>query len=214
MKRSKSNDIPIWKQMLAVVIAAYCLAVWALPTFMLPFVNVLPYVHQMDFLHRLIISATLSLLVVSILYLLNPTHFLSFHQSGSSDSKWGGMKRWLGPLLGLIMFTFSGAYWSPNLFGVLTRAFPSSEYAKTVEIVNVDFLGTKHKSVSLMLKDKDGKAMYLVLAQRLFDYPRFKSGDTLELHGIENFVGAYVINFKVVGNRLTHHSSGTPNGAP
>ncbi len=195
--------------MLAVIVAVYCLGVWALPTFMLPFVNVLPYVHQMDFLPRLIVSATLSLLVVSILYLLNPTHFLTFYQSGSSNSKWRTTKDWLGALLGLIMFTFSGAYWSPNLFGVLTRAFPSTEYAKTVEIVNVDFLGSKRKSVSLTLKDKDGKAMYLVLAQRLFDYPRFKSGDTLELHGIENFVGAYVIDFKVVGNRLTPHSSGT-----
>lgn len=139
MKRKKSNDVPVWKQMLAVFIAVYFLAVWALPTFMLPFVYVLPYVHQMDFLPRLIVSATLSLLVVSIFYLLNPTHFLSFYQSGSSDSKWERTKRWLGPLLGLIMFTLSGAYWSPNLFGILTRALPSSEFAKTVEIVNVDF---------------------------------------------------------------------------
>jgi hypothetical protein len=213
MKRPKSNDIPAWKQILAGCAGMYFLVVWALPIFMSPFVSILPYVHHMDFLHRLIVSISFSFLAVGILYSLDPKNFLSIYRSGSADSsKWKRTKHGVGLLVGFTMFTYAGADLSPNLFGALTRVFPSSEYEKTVEIVNAELSGSKYKFVSLTLKDdEDGKVLYLVLAKRLFDYPRFKAGDTLRLHGMENFVGAYVTDFKIVGNRLTTHSGGSPS---
>ncbi len=207
MVRKNSRFIPIWKQIIAGCCVFYFISVWCVPVFMLPFVNVLPYVHESNFSQRLPISIAGSILFFFILFSLNPKNFAN-NLNSFKAGRWVRIKHLAGVLLGLAMFTCTGAWLSPNLFGAITLALPSTTYEETTEVVEAHFKGSKYKSVSLVLRNRsDGRVIYLTLSKRLFEYPHFNVGDNLRLYGEKTITGEYVNNFELIGNRLTNVSS-------
>lgn len=212
-ERKKNTPRPLWKQIVAVCCLIYFIAVWILPIFMAPFVNVLPFIHQSDFHSRLAVSMTCSFLLLGTLYFLDTKNFVNFVQNNES-SLWKSAGNLIGISLGFILFSFYAAALSPNFFGALTRIFPSSEYEHIVEVESVEFSGPKYRSADLTLRgESDKKKLYLVLSKRLFDYPRFNVGDVIKLRGLQNFVGVYVTDFNVIGSRLKPPSRGPPSAA-
>lgn len=200
MAQTKRKSIPAWRKVAVACCAAYFIAVWALPIFMLPFVNVLPYVHHSDFYQRLSISFGASVLVLCTGFAASPWKqfsrgYLSTTFAGSLLNK---LKELSALLLGISMFTYMSAELSPNLFGALARVLPANAYEEIVEVENVKFEGSKYKSVSLTLRSRhDESTLYLVFSKRLFEYPKFKSGDILRLFGKQTALGVYVTDFKL-----------------
>jgi hypothetical protein len=192
----RKKSPPRWKQFLALGCVLYWLLAWVLPTLLLPFVNVLPFVHHADFPKRLLVSTAGTVLSLCIMYWLVPkrtTTSLRF----ANFTKWEKRKESLVLILGLALFTYMGAWVSANSIGTLARAFPSVPYHEQVVIENVTYEGSKYKSVSLVVRNqKNCELRYLTLSKRLFEYPRFKSGDTLTLIGWETLLGSYVTEFE------------------
>lgn len=201
MPRTQEPLVPIWKQVIVLACALYCLLVWIVPLFMVPFVNELPFVQERDIYKRLMFSAIGTLLVVVVLVSLGPQKM--WHVARSQEPNGPRLKKlrhWIGVMAGITMFTYTGAWLSGNIFGLISRALPCQPYKETVVLDSVEFNGSKYRSASLRYKSQqDGEARYLVLSRRLFDYPRFAPGDVLELSGEESVVGVYIKSFRREG---------------
>ncbi|WBY01293.1 hypothetical protein PE066_17785 [Ramlibacter tataouinensis] len=169
----------------------YAATVWALPVFMLPFVNILPFVHERGVVDRLFFSMAGSALLVAVLLGLNGGR-------PPKEASVGGTTRqkvlhWIGVISGLAMFTYSGAALSPNLFGITTKLLPQQTYTARVSIDSAEYYGSRYKSVALEYRDDiTREPRHLVISKRLFDYPHLKSGDVVELRGRRTVLGDYV----------------------
>jgi hypothetical protein len=176
----------------------YFIVVWVLPIIMLPFVKALPYLQERDLLGRLFFSGLGTIVVLGAMYLLGVSGFSKSFAMWTSV-RWETIKHLIGVLLGLAVFTFSGAALSANYLGPLVKYLPGSEYQSIAKIENAKFSGTRNQSVSLSLRDRsDGVVRHLVLSKRLFEYPPFKRGDVLALYGKKGLIGVYVTGFKVI----------------
>jgi len=197
MSRRKLKSVPIWKQGIALLCAVYLIAVWVIPVFLLPFVNVLPYVHQATFLQRFLGSCVGTAIVFLTLFALGPKQFLR-NMSSAPATRWERAKHWLALALGFAMFTYMGAELSPNLFGALTHALPGNAYEESFQVEDATTHGSRYRSVSLVLRSHPNEASrYLVISKRLFDYPQIRRGDVLKVSGRKTAVGIYVTNFEV-----------------
>lgn len=185
--------IPKWKQAVAFCCLLYAMLVWALPVFMLPFVNVLPYVHERNTLERLPFSVGGSIVVITLLLLMNKGKLPGTPTTGGLRVK---VNHWVGVLAGLAMFTYTGAEFSPNLFGLATRLLPHESRTIQVPIESADYSGSRYKSVALQFHDPESnKSRHLVLSKRLFDLPRMQPGDRLELKEQKTILGTYIAGF-------------------
>ena len=137
--------MPKWKHAAAVACAVYAGVAWAVPVFMLPFVNVLPFVHDRAFLERLPFSVVGSVLVVVTLAALNRARIPSnagIHATGRER-----LVHRLGEIGGLVMFTLIGAALSANTLGLMAKALPSEEFETVVVVREVDHQGSRYRSV-------------------------------------------------------------------
>lgn len=198
LRRTRSRHTPKWKPAIALACAAYMILVWVLPIFMLPFVNVLPFVHERGYWERLLVSGLGSVLVIATLASLAPRRALRDLRSGEPAP---GRKRalhWLGVGGGLAAATVAAAALSPNLFGLVACALPGEAHRETIILEAVEHSGSRYRSVALQYASPaDGTTRYLVLSKRLFDYPRFAPGDALEFRGHRTAVGFYVSEFRL-----------------
>ncbi|WP_124553668.1 hypothetical protein [Methylophilus methylotrophus] len=106
---------------------------------------------------------------------------------------------WIGGLLGVFLFAYGGAHDVGNTYGLLVLTLPNTSYIEEMQIVNLKSKGSKYKYVELDLESKrTGKAYYLTLSERRFNYSMFRAGDRLTLKGKENFFGIYVEEFRYV----------------
>ena len=139
MARKRRNHIPAWRKIVLACCFGYFIAVWVLPVFMLPFVNVLPYVHHSDLFQRLSISAACSVFVMCTAHAVSP--WRSFATSYWSATFSGGLlnktKELSLVLAGLAMFTYFSAELSPNFLGAMTHVLPANAYEETVEVEKV-----------------------------------------------------------------------------
>lgn len=191
MTRRRTSRVPKWKQLVALACGAYAVAVWVVPIFMLPLVDILPYVHERDTLARLPFSVAGSALICAVLVALNGGKVPS-QASGYGNTR-QKLTHWVGVVGGLMMFTFSGAALSANLFGLTARLLPHDAFTSRVTIESAEYYGSRCKSVELQYKDPDANELrHLTLSKRLFDYPRIQHGDVLELRGRRTLVGSYV----------------------
>lgn len=188
----------MWKQAIAIACALYFLCAWIAPLFMLPFVNELPFVQERDINERLLFSVIGTLFVIGVLFSLGPQKVWRVAKSQEPDrSRLQKLGHWAGVIGGAAMFTYTAASLSGNSLGLIARILPSQPYKETVVLDSVEFNGSKHRSALLRYtSQKDGKLRYLVLSKRLFDYPKFASGDVLELYGEQGPVGIYITSFR------------------
>jgi hypothetical protein len=197
------TQAPRWKQALAVICLLYVLGVWVLPLLMLPFVHILPFVHQTTVLERLPASVIgTSFLIVAFLVLNGATPRARGAASGGKqgNANWkGAVSHWLGVFAGLAMFTYTAAAFSGNLFGLAAKILPREPYSAKVVIDAASHSGSRYRSVTLEYNDPvSGARSYLVLSARLFDYPAFQPGDVVELRGYSTLIGIYVTGFALL----------------
>ncbi len=197
MNRGRFSQLPKWRQALLVVCLAYVTIVWALPVFMLPFVNVLPFVHERSVLERLPFSIVGSALLLLTLFAASGERLTP----GGTVS--GGLRQkaahWVGVIAGLAMFTFSGAALSANIFGLAAKFLPHENYRSTVVIDSADHHGSRRGWVSLEYKESTaGEARHLVISRQLFDYPVLQPGDRVELRGERSLIGVYVTELSLL----------------
>ena len=198
MTRKQLASVPLWKQAAVFACLGYFVLAWILPVFMLPFFNILPYVHAMEEEHRILVSTALSVLTCAALIALQkPSRVLrNFREPGST--RWEKTKNLLFAIGGLALFTYAGAVCSPNFFGTLVRVLPGSTYEANIVLDSVSAKGSRYRSVSLTFTDPEaGGTKYLVLSNRLFQYPKFKPGDVLTLYGKQGPLGVYIEEFRV-----------------
>ena len=206
MVRVNRSRVPKWKQAVALCCLLYAIAVWVVPVFMLPFVNVLPYVHERNVLERLPFSIAGSIAFIAILAAMNKGKLPATPLASTFKAK---VTHWVGVLAGLSMFTYSGAEFSPNLFGLAARLLPHQSHTVQVPIESVNYSGSRYKSVALQYKDPmTNEPRYLVLSKRLFDYPKMERGDILELREQRTLLGSYIQDFSHRQRGLTGCSTG------
>jgi hypothetical protein len=198
MRPARSSSVPKWKQAVALMCAAYFLLVWCLPVFMLPFVNLLPFVHERNFWERLLVSSMGSVFVMTLLVTLGPSRGLrAFRSQDASESRWRAVQHWLGLALCFVLATAMSAFVSANLLGAIAHALPGEAYREKVVLESVEFGGSKYKSVNLSYRNPvDNGLRYLVLSKRLFNYPLLSPGDVVELVGQRSAAGFYVSEFR------------------
>ena len=185
---------------------------WVVPVFMLPFVNVLPFVHERSMLERLLVSCAGSALLVLVLLTLTGGRLPSGYTV--VRDRWGNVVRWFGVCAGLALFTYMSAALSANTFGLITKALPRENFNSTVVVESAQFQGSRYRAVQLKYSEPTkGESRYLVLSMRLFDYPKFEPGDLVELYGKKTWAGVYVENVSLLKRGLTSQSSGPSTAA-
>lgn len=206
MVRVNKSRIPKWKQAIALCCMLYAVAVWLVPVFMLPFVNVLPYVHERNVLERLPFSIAGSIIVITILVAMNRGKLPAAPLASTFRAK---ATHWAGVLAGLAMFTYSGAEFSPNLLGLVAKLLPHESHTVQVSIESINYSGSRYKSAALQYNDPiTSEPRYLVLSKRLFDYPKMQPGDMLELEEQRTLLGTYIHSFSHQPHGLTGCSTG------
>ena len=200
MPDARPGSLPRWKLLVASACVAYLLVAGVLPVLMLPFVNVLPFVHERGFVDRLLLSSLGTVTVLVTLFALDPRRWTGGVASLAPPGPWWRTAtHWLGVVGGFAMFTAGAAWLSPNTCGLLARVLPSQPYREIVELESVDHSGTgRRTAVSLVFRDRvNGEPRYLELSRRLFDDPGVKPGDVVELRGEAGPVGVYVTDLEV-----------------
>jgi hypothetical protein len=206
MARSRRSKEPAWQRVLVIAFTVYALLVWALPALMLPFANVLPYVHERTVFERLPFSVAGTALVVLAFVVLERARRPA--RSATAGSRWGDLGPWAGVVAGFALATYAGASLSANLFGLAAKLLPHEAYRVRVTIESADHSGSsRYRAVELAYKDPaSGERRYLVLSKRLFDYPDFQLGDVVELRGRSTLVGIYIEEFALLAGRSTSQS--------
>lgn len=190
MPRTAARRVPLWKQAVAVACLLYALLAWVVPTFMLPFVNILPFVQEKKFLERLPFSVLGSAAVAATLTVMNGGKIPGSPTDSNTREK---LRYWFGIIVGLAMFTTMGAALSANSFGLVTKVLPYEPFEVKASIDGVEHSGSRYKSVELRYRDAStGANRYLVLSKRLFDYPKLQPGDVVEFRGRKTAIGVYV----------------------
>lgn len=200
MPDARPGSLPRWKLLVAGACVAYLLVAGILPVLMLPFVNVLPFVHERGFVDRLLLSSIGTVTVLVTLLALDRRRWMGGVASlAPQGAWWRTVQHWFGVVGGFAMFTAGAAWLSPNSCGLLARVLPSQPYREVVVLESVAHGGTgRRAAVSLVYRDRaDGHPRYLVLSGRLFDDPRVVPGDVVELRGEAGPVGIYVRNLEV-----------------
>jgi hypothetical protein len=201
MTNTRRRTIPKWKQAVALGCILYVLIGWILPIFMLPLVNILPFIHERDFLERLIVSSAGTFVVLAVLVAMDPQKIWKIAKSQVSNRTLKErFVHWASVICGFTMFTCTAAWLSANTFGLAVRILPSHPYSEAVVLESVEFGDSKYRSVTLRFKrGPEAKMHSVVLSQRLFDYPRFKAGEVLELKGEHGILGVSVFSFSQKG---------------
>lgn len=179
-----------WKQAATLCCLLYTIAVWVLPVLMLPFVKVHPYVHERSVLQRLPFSVAGSIIVIATLIGMSKEKLFTAPQAINFKMK---ITHWCPVFAGLAMFTYAGAELSPNLFGLVTKLLRHESHTVQVMIESVSYSGSRSKSVTLQCSDPvTSEPRYPVLSKQLFDYPRIRRGDMLELKEQRSILGTYI----------------------
>lgn len=209
MARGRRSGVPKWKQAVAIACLAYAAVVWALPVFMLPFVNILPFVHERTVIERLPVSIAGSVLFVLALIAMNGGRIPP--KPNFFSRKRERVIHWLGVSAGLAMFTYVGAALSANTLGIVAKVLPGDVFEAVVVLRATDYSGSRYKSVWLEYKEPEsGEMQHLILSKRLFEYPELKPGDTVQLRGERTMIGIYINGFSLAKTGLTSNSSGSP----
>lgn len=184
---------PLWLRSVAGVLLLTSFSSAIVPLFMLPFINILPYLQTLPLWERLLWSTMLTLVAILFGFIATTKKqrrsIAALTMSSWKDIAWGA--------LGCVMFIFAAAALNDNLFGSLVKIFPNDPYIARFEVTTAEFFDSRNKSVTLGLKaQSNGKLHYLTLSKRLFDYPKFQRGDVLILKGRRNIFGTYVESFE------------------
>lgn len=148
------------------------------------FVVVAPFVHEASFSQRLVVSACCALAISALVPCANG--------SWSAVRRFGFV-RLVGGFLGLALFTWSAAEFSPNVFWLASKVMPSSPTEERVTIVKVAHAGASYRRSSITYLDHaDSKPRYLVLSRRALSYSSLKPGDVVTLHGSKGPLGTSV----------------------
>lgn len=177
--------------------AAFLLLVFlgaAVPLVIRVFYGDMPYLHNLSLFTRVTIAFLLWCAAI-VFYLLVSTK--KQKESVLFTIKYK-LKDWVGASLGVLLFSFTMGWLSPNTLGMMVRLAPNTPYLFQVEIANAYTQGSRHKSLGLHLKSKDdGSLYYLTLSKRQFEYQNIKVGDRLTLKCKRNVFGIYVEGFVV-----------------
>ncbi len=191
----RAHSTPRWKHLVAIACVGYLLVAGVLPVLMIPFVNVLPFVHERGFAERLVWALAGTVLAVGTMVALDPRRMWQGQVSlAPRGSRWQAFTHWLGVLAGFALLTAGTAWTSPNLFGLATRVLPSEPYREVVVLESARQEGSgRRRSLALVLRAPgDASPRYLELSGRLFGDPDLEPGDVVELRGEAGPVGVYV----------------------
>lgn len=171
--------------------------VWLVPVLMLPFVNVLPYLHTMPNSQRLGLSAVFYLLVCVVA------------RGGVTRKQWAAVRSrtfrtWkdtLGFGIGLLMATYAAAALSGNTLGLLVRLVPGQEVTREFSVVKAKSSGSNFKATELELSLPSDPQFYeIVLSKRIFgELPKIRPGDVVRFEAVENIFGTYVLRVSIKG---------------
>jgi hypothetical protein len=179
---------------IASMVAAFL--AWLVPVFMLPFVNVLPYLHTTPIAHRVGLSAVFYLLACAIA------------KWAMTQQQWSAVRNrtlrtWkevLGVVLGLLMAIYAAAALSGNTLGLLVRAIPGKEVVRELVVVKSKTSGSSFKATKLELSSSDQQFYEVALSKRIFgEIPKIKPGDKIKFETVENLFGTYVTRFEIKG---------------
>lgn len=196
-KAKNKSHMKFLKTSIAVLCLCYCGIAWVLPILLAVFFTELPYLQKFAFGERFAISSGFSIVMLIVTAFLWPRNFLVY----KAPKRLGTVKNVLMAFSGLVMFTFSSAWLSGNIFGSFVKLTPGTEYEERLLIKDVAYRGVRYRAVTLLMeRSGESNLMYLTLAKRLFNYPEFKVGESIMLHGKENIFGVYVDSFTVIPN--------------
>ncbi len=189
----------ILPKFLGVIGMTAALLAWLVPVFMLPFVNVLPYLHTTPIAHRVGLSALLYLLACMVA------------RGAMTQQQWRGvrdqtLRTWkevLGVGLGVLMAIYLAAALSGNTLGLLVRAIPGKKVVLEFVVVESKASGSNFKATKLVLSSPSDQQFYeVVLSKRVFgEIPKIKPGDRFKIEAVENLLGTYVNRFAVENPR-------------
>jgi hypothetical protein len=181
----------VFRRCIGVISLLVAFLAWLIPVFMLPFVNVLPYLHATPLWHRFVWSAVFYVLAFAVA------------RAMMTDLQWQAIrvrtlrdrKEVIGVLLGLLLAVYLAANLSANTLGVLTEALASDSFARDLVVTSSKSTGSSFKAVQLELLSLPPESSYyeITLSKRSFgDVPVLKSGDLIRIEGTQNVFGVYV----------------------
>lgn len=194
-KAKNKSHMKFLKTSIAVLCLCYCGIAWVLPIVLAVFFTELPYLQKFAFGERFAISGFFTVVILIITAFLWPKNFLVY----KAPKRLGTLKNVFMAFSGFVMATFFSAWLSGNIFGSFVKLTPGTEYEERLLIKDVAYQGVRYRTVTLLMERKgDSNLTYLTLAKRLFNYPEFKVGDSIMLHGKKNIFGVYVDSFAVI----------------
>jgi hypothetical protein len=163
---------------------------WLVPVFMLPFVNVLPYLHTTALSHRLGWSAAF----YAVVCLIARAVITRQQWNAVRRRTFQGWKNTLGVLLGLLMAVYAAASLSANTLGLIVKALPGEHFSRDFVVTMAKTTGSNFKAVELELQSPSNQHSYeITLSNRPFGtLPTFKPGDLIRFEGTQNLFGSYV----------------------
>jgi hypothetical protein len=181
--------------------------------FMMPFGGILPFVHESSLHKRLLYSMFATALVSATLLTIAPRRVRKAAMpTGTLRNR---LRDVFGIAVGLCLFTYCAAEFSPNLFGLAASVLPGDVSSRRVVIHDAEYRGSRLRAVTLTYKDPvDGAFRYLVLSKRLFGYPKLGRGDPVNLHVKHTLVGGYVTQAEFEASRANPSIERTTTGKP
>jgi hypothetical protein len=162
---------------------------------MLPFVNVLPYLHTTTLLLRFILVGAFFLFFCVTLRL------------ALTNEQWHlvralTLRTWkdvVMGLLGFLMAIYGVAALSANTLGILTKVFPGVFFVQDLVVLSKEAVGPKYRALKLELQSPQNQQIYQIrLSGKVFgDLPEVERGDVLRIEGTRNSFGSYVTHFSV-----------------
>lgn len=166
---------------------------------MLPFVNVLPYLHTTTLWHRSIL--------VGVFFIF----FCVALRLALTNKQWNlvralTLQTWKDVVLGLLGFViaiYSVAALSANTLGILTKIFPGEVFVQDLIVLSKESIGPKYRALKLELQSPQNQQVYQIrLSGKVFgDLPEVERGDVLRIEGTRNSFGSYVTHFSVSPKR-------------
>jgi hypothetical protein len=191
---------PLMFRLITLIGLALAILSCTVPTLMIPFVNVLPYLQTTTLLQRT------SLVVLTYVFVgVMVRMAMSTNQwKGAREIVFRDRAQLVGFLAGIAFMAYLAAALSANTFGLMVRVFPSRPFAQELVITQSEAVGSKYRSLELVLRSEQRPEPFeLKLSHKVFgELPKLKVGDTLRVEGEENIFGSYVQSFSVVKSPL------------